>query len=73
MLKRPPRHKSWRGKRETCEKGATCKPSKVCWAEIVFAQPAREKNIAGYCEALPILVQQRPCAYMRFTVGVHFS
>jgi len=38
-----------------------------------FSRSLLEKNAAGYCEALPILVQQRPCAYMQFTVGVHFS
>ena len=38
-----------------------------------FSVAPKRKNVAGYCEALPILVQQRPCAYMRFTVGVHFS
>jgi hypothetical protein len=32
-----------------------------------------EKTVIGYCEALPILVQQRPCVHIRFTVGVHFS
>ena len=32
-----------------------------------------EKNDAGYCEALPILVQQRPYAVMRFIVGAPFS
>ena len=38
-----------------------------------FPVTSKRKNVAGYCEALPILVQQRPCAYMRFTVGVQFS
>ena len=41
--------------------------------EMVVLNRAREKIVAGYCEALPILVQQRPCAYMMLTVGVHFS
>ena len=41
--------------------------------EMVVPNRAREKIVAGYCEALPILVQQRPCAYMMLTVGVHFS
>ena len=41
--------------------------------EMVVPNRARENIVAGYCEALPILVQQRPCAYMMLTVGVHFS
>ena len=39
----------------------------------LFRSLLKKKNVAGYCEALSILVQQRPCASMRFTVGMHFS
>jgi len=44
-----------------------------CCTEMVVPNRAREKIVAGYCEALPILVQQRPCAYMMLTVSVYFS
>jgi hypothetical protein len=37
-----------------------------------FQHPVR-KIAAGYCEALPILVQQRPCADMKFAVRAQFS
>ena len=39
---------------------------------VLFPTHAREKSAAGYCEAAPILVQQRPCASMRLILGVHF-
>jgi len=51
----------------------TCRPSTFCCTEMVVPNRARENIVAGYCEAVPILVQQRPCAYMMLTVGVHFS
>ena len=38
-----------------------------------FFQHHVRKIAAGYCEALPILVQQRPYADMKFAVGAQFS
>ena len=41
--------------------------------ESDFFSILSEKNVIGYCEALPILVQQRPCADMKFAAGAQFS
>jgi len=38
-----------------------------------FFQHHVRKIAAGYCEALPILVQQRPYADMKFAVRAQFS
>jgi hypothetical protein len=62
----------FRGENDARENARLGAPGQGGWEERLFQHPVR-KIAAGYCEALPILVQQRPCAYMRFTVDVHFS